>query len=141
MCIIPTGYVIFIHIFDECISTYCDVDRTVSETMSCVYLIHFERKLGHAQHYIGWTKYTEPWRRFEYHISGRGSHLTKAACNQGIGLRLVRIWKNGDRALERYLKRKKKARTLCPICNAKMNKHLIRQDRYDHTGHSETSEG
>lgn len=29
---------------------------------------------------------------------------------------MVRIWRNGDRNLERKLKKRKKSKDLCPIC-------------------------
>lgn len=71
-----------------------------------VYLIHFHSKLHHAQHYLGWTNDLE--RRVQEHRDGAGSRLMEVA----------RVWPEGDRDLERRLKRWHKARTLCPICKA-----------------------
>jgi predicted GIY-YIG superfamily endonuclease len=96
--------------------------------MSCVYLIHFDEKLHHAQHYIGWTKYSDPWRRIQHHFNGRGARLTKAVRKAGIKMRLVRIWKDGDLQLERDLKKKHSGKVLCPLCNKKMKRFLIRRE-------------
>lgn len=81
--------------------------------MGFVYLIHFEHKLHHAQHYIGYTDNVE--RRMKRHREGNGSKLISAITKVGIAWELVRVWE-GDRTLERKLKNRKKARDLCPIC-------------------------
>lgn len=81
--------------------------------MGFVYLIHFEHKLHHAQHYIGYTDNVE--KRMKRHREGGGSKLISAITKAGIAWDLVRIWV-GDRALERRLKNQKKARCLCPVC-------------------------
>lgn len=87
-----------------------------------VYLIHFDQKLHHAQHYIGFVD--EPThsldKRVEYHRSGRGSKLLKAVMKKGIEFSVVRIWGEGDRNFERKLKNRKKSSQLCPICNPKI---------------------
>jgi predicted GIY-YIG superfamily endonuclease len=82
--------------------------------MPVVYLIHFENKLSHAQHYLGYT--TDLDNRLITHRCGHGSKLLAAVTRQNIDWQLVRTW-NGDRALERKLKRRKNSRQLCPICN------------------------
>lgn len=80
-----------------------------------VYLIHFDQKLCHAQHYIGFCeKGLES--RLEYHRSGRGSKLLKAVAEKGIGFGVVRTWDEGDRNFERKLKNQKNAKKLCPVC-------------------------
>lgn len=87
-----------------------------------VYLIHFDQKLHHAQHYIGFVD--EPThkleKRIEYHRKGMGSKLLKALVQKGIGFSVVRTWEDGDRNFERKLKNRKKASSLCPICNPKL---------------------
>lgn len=83
-----------------------------------VYLLHFERKLAHAQHYVGYT--TSLKKRLETHRratrnDGRHHNLVVVMREQGIGFLLARTWKGG-RALEKTIKAKKCAPRLCPIC-------------------------
>lgn len=87
-----------------------------------VYLIHFSQPLGdlsnprgQAQHYIGWTPHLA--ERLAEHRAGNGAAIMRACNERGIGWVLARTWV-GDRDLERALKRRKKARELCPICCA-----------------------
>ena len=81
-----------------------------------VYLIHFERKLHHAQHYIGFVA-SDLVQRIELHRANRGAKLLAAVNNIGISWQVVRIWLGGGRALERKLKNYKKARCFCPLCS------------------------
>src|SRR5436305_13660221 len=83
--------------------------------MATIYLIHFDEKLAHAQHYLGWT--TNLDKRLEAHRSGNGGALMAAVTQAGIGWRVVRTW-NGTRDDERRLKRWKKIREACPDCSA-----------------------
>lgn len=83
-----------------------------------VYLIHLHQKMAHSQHYIGFA-YNVHGRLF-HHRNNRGSKFLRAANRQGIPYQIVREWV-GDRNLERKLKNRKKARLLCPICNAKVD--------------------
>lgn len=83
-----------------------------------VYLIHFQSKLHHAQHYIGFVE-TDLMQRIELHLSNRGAKLLAAVNNQGIEWQVVRLWLEGDRSFERKLKNYKKARCFCPICRGK----------------------
>lgn len=85
-----------------------------------VYLIHFDAPLGdvgnprgQAQHYIGFTDDLDA--RLDAHRKGNGSKLMAALSRAGIGWTLARTWAGG-RALERQLKRRKKARCWCPLC-------------------------
>ena len=82
-----------------------------------VYLIHFEEKLHHAQHYIGYTNCLE--RRLHEHLSNSGAKILKAVKAAGIKYRVVKVWEDGDRSLERKLKNRKKARCMCPVCQGK----------------------
>lgn len=84
-----------------------------------VYLLHFDKPLKHAQHYIGWCKDDTADRRFATHLKGRGSALVRAAIQQGIGVTLVRQWEGKPRTFERQLKNRKNARRLCPCCKGK----------------------
>ena len=82
-----------------------------------VYLIHFQSKLHHAQHYIGFVE-TDLLQRIELHLSNKGAKLLAAVNNQGIRWQVVRIWLEGDRRMERKLKNYKKARCFCPVCKS-----------------------
>ncbi len=90
-----------------------------------VYLIHFDRPIGNpdtphgmARHYMGYTENLE--RRLAGHRAGNGSRLMAAVAERGIGWTVARVWPDGDRDLERRLKRRKKHRRLCPICRGEV---------------------
>lgn len=80
-----------------------------------VYLIHFSKKLHHAQHYIGFVE-EDLMQRIELHLSNRGAKLLAAVNNQGIEWQVVKVWLQGDRRFERKLKDYKKSRCFCPVC-------------------------
>ena len=82
--------------------------------MGTVYLIHFDKKLSHAQHYLGYTG-GDLDVRLERHRAGNGARLMEVCKERGITWRLVRTW-SGDRKLERRLKNQKNSPKLCPIC-------------------------
>lgn len=78
------------------------------------YLIHFEPPYKHARHYLGFAE--DVLRRVDEHRAGQGARLTQVAAQAGCKLVLARVWPNGDRQLERKLKRRKEAPCLCPVC-------------------------
>jgi hypothetical protein len=53
--------------------------------------------------------------RLALHTQGRGARLVEVVLAQGIGFVLARTW-DGDRFLERALKRRRMAPRYCPIC-------------------------
>lgn len=84
-----------------------------------VYLIHFDRPLAHARHYLGFVDHAlghTVEARLAYHRRGRGSKLLRAVVAAGIDFQVARVWPEGDRTLERQLKKRKKAAQLCPLC-------------------------
>ncbi len=81
-----------------------------------VYLLHFERPLSHARHYIGSTPEHCLSRRMAEHANGTGAKLTAAVARAKIPMTLARLWYSPDRRLERKLKAQRNAKTLCPIC-------------------------
>lgn len=85
-----------------------------------VYLIHFETKLAHAQHYLGSTDDLEA--RLACHRQGNGARLMEVVTEQGIAWRLARTWPGG-RNQECALKRYKKSPRLCPICDPHAAQH------------------
>lgn len=92
-----------------------------------VYLIHFDRPFKHARHYLGSTRLTIE-ERLERHRSGTGAVLLKMLQKEGIGYRVVRIWKAGtekkDRKLEKKLKRQASNVKKCPVCNPEKWNHF-----------------
>ena len=83
-----------------------------------VYLLHFENKLAHAQHYIGSTINLR--RRIRDHASGASDvNIMKVIKNKGIRFYLARVWK-GDKQTERKLKKQGGACRLCPICKGRI---------------------
>ena len=87
--------------------------------LGTVYLLHFDRPLKHAQHYLGWAK--DHMDRVNTHMGGRGAKIVAAAVAAGIQAELVRTWPNRDRGFERKLKNRKNARGLCPVCKPAYN--------------------
>lgn len=86
-----------------------------------LYLIHFERKLAHAQHYLGSVMdHNHLDKRLREHRTGRGAKLLDALNKRGIPYRVVRTM-NGGRIKERRLKNRKNGPRLCPICNPKID--------------------
>jgi len=83
--------------------------------MGRVYLIHFDQKLHHARHYIGYTRLSIE-ARISRHHSGDGAKLLRALDQRGIGWRVARVWENQSQEFERKLKNRKNAKKLCPVC-------------------------
>ena len=81
-----------------------------------VYLIHFDRPLKHAQHYIGYCANGKLKKRIERHMANNGSRLIRAVNLAGIKWSVVRTWTKADRTFERKLKNRKRASSLCPVC-------------------------
>lgn len=85
-----------------------------------VYLICFEEKLAHAQHYIGFADH-DLEQRIKKHKSGQGARILKACNERGIKWEVVRVWEDGDRTFERKLKNQKNSKCLCPKCKNNAN--------------------
>lgn len=82
--------------------------------MTYVYLIHFHKRLAHAQHYIGFASDLD--KRLTDHLCGMGARLMEVCFERGIEWRCVRVWFGADRTFERWLKRWNGAAALCPVC-------------------------
>lgn len=82
-----------------------------------VYLIHFEPAYKHARHYLGFAE--DVSSRYYAHIHGQGARLTQVASEWGCELILAQVWNDGTRQLERQLKKRHNAPSLCPICAAR----------------------
>ena len=83
--------------------------------MATVYLIHFDQKFGHSQHYLGFAERFKD--RIEHHRRGSGALLLSKVNEAGIAWDVVRTWEGQGRAFERRLKKMKKAKCMCPKCN------------------------
>lgn len=83
-----------------------------------IYVLHFDNKLSHAEHYIGCT--TQPKDRLISHASGRGSRICQVLIERGIGWRLGMLATcslTEMRLLERQLKRQHGAQPYCELCH------------------------
>jgi hypothetical protein len=78
-----------------------------------VYLIHLDKPLHHARHYLGFSE--DLPKRLQKHRNGQGATFMKAIAKEGITWHVSRIW-DGDRTFERMLKDKHNASHLCPTC-------------------------
>lgn len=88
------------------------------ENKGSCYLLHFDKKLSHSQHYLGWTKFEDVAIRVNSHRAGRGAIILKAACKAGIKFDVVKTWADVDRNFERKLKRSNNLKRFCPVCKA-----------------------
>jgi predicted GIY-YIG superfamily endonuclease len=86
--------------------------------MPHVYLIHFEEKLHHAGHYLGYSKMLT--FRICQHKINQGAKLIQAVNKAGISWQVVRTWTVDDQELERLLKNQKNSPRFCPICNPEL---------------------
>lgn len=89
--------------------------------MGTVYLLHFEKPIGHSQHYLGFTS-RRVVDRVQEHIDGTGAALPREATKRSIDPECVRIWEDATSQLERDLKRRKNNRGLCPLCRPERNR-------------------
>lgn len=80
---------------------------------SKVYLIHLEKPLRHARHYLGFSE--DLPKRIQKQRTGQGAAFMRAINKQGITWHVSRIW-DGDRTFERMLKDQHNASHLCPTC-------------------------
>lgn len=83
---------------------------------SFVYILHYETKLGHAQHYCGWTSNLD--KRLSYHIKNKKQHpaLTRAFALAGIKILAV-SFAAGTRNDERRVKKTGHVARYCEACS------------------------
>lgn len=90
----------------------------MSKKVSTIYLLHFDRPLHHARHYLGCTPNLE--RRLQEHRSGdsRAARIMQVIHALGIGFQVARTWVVRDGLTkEAHLKNHyKNSADLCPIC-------------------------
>ena len=92
-----------------------------------VYLIHFDRPLHHARHYLGYCADGTLEVRLIRHRAGRGARLLAVLRELGIGWQVVRVFE-GDRRLERRLKNHPTP-DACARCAASAPRNCVRQPR------------
>lgn len=97
--------------------------------MATTYLLHFDRPLAHARHYIGWTD--GPLHdRLNAHARGQGARIMAVCRERGIGWELARVWPDTDRKWERSLKRGTKNSTrLCPVCSPELRQKMNGEEK------------
>lgn len=81
-----------------------------------IYLIHFDKPVRSAKHYLGFCRDDRLDARMLEHARGEASHLTRAAVNNGTKLWLARTFEGGNRDLERTMKRHGHFKLMCPLC-------------------------
>ncbi len=84
-------------------------------TPGTCYLIHLDKPIAHARHYLGWS--ASPVTREKQHRAGNGARLLAVAKARGISWQMVRTWPGADTRFERRLKNTANAARLCPECN------------------------
>ena len=92
----------------------------MSKRRGTIYLVHFDRPLGHptnrrgqARHYVGWT--ADLHDRIARHREGNGAAIMAAVTRAGIRWIVAAVWP-GTRDDERAFKRQKNAARKCPLC-------------------------
>lgn len=80
-----------------------------------VYLIHFDKPLKHANHYVGFVNKNLK-ARIEKHQNGTGAKILRALNAAGIGWHVARTWDDADRNFERSLKNTNNTKHYCPVC-------------------------
>jgi predicted GIY-YIG superfamily endonuclease len=84
-----------------------------------IYIIHLHTKLGHAQHYVGFT--TNYSGRMFHHRNNTGSHFLRV-CNE-LRIKWTPVLKfAGTRTDERRLKNTNNTSRYCPVCRVNAHK-------------------
>jgi hypothetical protein len=97
-----------------------------AEEKPMIYLLHYDRPLHHAQHYLG--SCDDP-QRIQHHGNGTSrARLPQVFCQLGVQFVVARTWEGG-RTGERKLKNQKNARVLCPICRIQKLNHRAKLKR------------
>lgn len=84
------------------------------DTLGEVYIIHLHSPLGHARHYVGFSKKVE--KRLYYHRTNQGSHFLRVANERGIEYTLA-VRFAGTKHDERRLKNISHIKAYCPFCS------------------------
>ncbi|TAM78194.1 hypothetical protein EPN44_01395 [bacterium] len=83
-----------------------------------IYLLHFCRPFGHAEHYLGSTDHLS--HRLRKHARGEASTLVRHVVAAGIPIVVADV-REGDRTEERRLKNRGGSKSRhCPICRGEL---------------------
>jgi len=84
-----------------------------------IYVLHFQRKRHHAQHYLGTTGHLSI--RLKSHALGRGARLTRALWKDNQDWTLAALFQKRGKLtryeIERNAKRRHQTSDYCPFCN------------------------
>lgn len=94
-----------------------------------LYLLHFDPKFRHAQHYLGFTQDGRIEARLAEHCSGKGARIVTAAFEAKCKVFLVRTWPEYGRTHERAFKRASHLKGLCPMCSPQLRSHYLPERR------------
>ncbi len=86
-----------------------------------IYIIHFETKLAHAQHYVGFCQDGRLGERMAEHWHGKGAKILAACRQKRIHYEVVRTLP-GSRTRERQIKKTHATARYCPVCKSKFRK-------------------
>jgi predicted GIY-YIG superfamily endonuclease len=81
-----------------------------------VYIIHLHTPLGHARHYVGFTKHLD--KRLAHHRANSGARFLQVCNELKISYTLV-VRFAGTKTDERRLKNTNNTSRYCPYCNPK----------------------
>lgn len=101
-----------------------------------IYLLHsnvpLTRGAGlNVRHYLGYANDATYLRRVQDHQRGRSKvKIVQAFLRRGATLTLVKTWKNGGPALERYLKQKGHLDQHCPLCRPQYLERVREHSRH-----------
>lgn len=100
----------------------CGMRDVVNPDHFVIYLLHFTPAIGRAKHYAGITKAERLDVRLREHCTGRGSRLTRKACQQGAQIDLVAVIPVNSPKQERDLKNAGHLSRRCHLCSARLTK-------------------
>ena len=81
-----------------------------------LYLLHFERKIAHAQHYLGCCREDRLETRLTEHARGHGAKLVAHAVRTENPIYLARVFPELGFESEKAVKRNSHFKNLCPVC-------------------------
>lgn len=88
--------------------------------MPDLFLLHFDERYAHAQHYLGYAVGTGRGHEYAKAIckgTAIGPHeLVMAAQWSGIPIQLAEVWVGAGRALQRRMRSNGSLSRFCPIC-------------------------
>jgi len=81
-----------------------------------LYLLHFDKPLGFARHYLGCCAENRLQARLREHATGQGARLTARASAGGVTMYLARVFPEMSYEQEKRYKVASHFDKLCPLC-------------------------